>query len=753
MKTVFVIASVLVLAGCAARSNSGGNSGGAALKSIQVKSATASVPAGLTVQLTATGTYNDGSSQDLTRSVTWTSSNPNRASVSGSGVVTSTAQGPVTITATSGSITGKTTISVIAALVVSITGISPSTATIAAFTQQQFRATAKLTDGSAADVTDLVAWTITPTGIATVSSSAPTQGLVTAKNPTSTTTVTVIASCSGSCQAQSGTPTASASLTVTNATPTAIAISPSSKTIGWGTQLQLKAIGTFSDNSMQDITNVSTWSSSSSVVFITSSSGLAIGKSVGGPATIKATFRSISSNGAAVSVDLSNLVAISVTPSAPTIATGTLTQFNAIGTFIDGSTRNLATTGKVNWSSSNTSVATIASGGSATGVSQGTSTITASVASPALSGSGSLNVENATLQSLAIAPATAFIAVGTQLSYTAVGTFISCPSCPFQQVLTGQSTTAWSSSAPTVASMGGVSAATGLAAGSTTITASSALPPGSIVSNAATLNVTAATPVAIAITPATTFIPPGATVQYLATATFSDGTKQNVTQQAAWSTADPTVATINSTLGFATGQGQGTTTISAKFVSGSVSVTGSTSLLVTSSALVSIAIAPANAKVAETTQAQFKATGTFADGSTQDLTTSVNWASSNQGIATMGAQSGVLKALSPGLTTITATFGSITGSTSVTITNATLTLITVSPSSASIALGSAQQFTATGTFSDGSTQVLINANWSSSDTGVAIVTSFGLATTSGTGTATIFANLNGVSGNATLTVQ
>ena len=103
---------------------------------------------------------------------------------------------------------------------------------------------------------------------------------------------------------------------------------------------------------------------------------------------------------------------------------------------------------------------------------------------------------------------------------------------------------------------------------------------------------------------------------------------------------------------------------------------------------------------------------------------------------------------------VTATFGSITGTTTVTVTNATLQSISVSPNSAIVSLGGSVLFNAIGHFSDGSTQTLIYESWSSSNSNVAIVTNFGLATSSGaTGTATISATLNGVTGTGVMTVQ
>jgi len=83
-----------------------------------------------------------------------------------------------------------------------------------------------------------------------------------------------------------------------------------------------------------------------------------------------------------------------------------------------------------------------------------------------------------------------------------------------------------------------------------------------------------------------------------------------------------------------------------------------------------------------------------------------------------------------------------------------LTGIALSPANPSILTGVSQQFTAEGTYSDGSQQDLTSsASWSSSETSVATISAGGLATGVATGTTTISATLAGVSGNTVLTVQ
>ncbi len=79
---------------------------------------------------------------------------------------------------------------------------------------------------------------------------------------------------------------------------------------------------------------------------------------------------------------------IAVTPTNPTITVGSAQQFTATATFSDSTTGNITTI--VNWTSSNTAVATITATGLAKGVAQGTTTIQASYSSA--SGSTTLTV-------------------------------------------------------------------------------------------------------------------------------------------------------------------------------------------------------------------------------------------------------------------------------------------------------------------------------------------------------------------------
>ncbi len=176
--------------------------------------------------------------------------------------------------------------------------------------------------------------------------------------------------------------------------------------------------------------------------------------------------------------------------------------------------------------------------------------------------------------------------------------------------------------------------------------------------------------------------------------------------------------------------------------------------------LVSITISEAiRASIAIGTELQLIATGTFIDGSTQDITSSVVWSSSDITVATVSNEldsQGLVAAIAVGITEITASLGALSGNTTITVTDAVLISIAVTPQNPSIFVGDTQQFIATGTFSDSSTQDLTTSViWASSVSDSATISntagSNGLATSVGPGSTSISASFAEVSGSTTLT--
>lgn len=702
------------------------------LQSVQVTGPSADLTAGQSQQMKAIGSYSNHTTQDLTATATWSTSDASVANVAPGGMLSTTNKGgPCTVTAKVGSISGAFNLTVAPALV-SIS-INPASASIAPQTTQQFIATGTYSDGSTQNITSSVTWTSSNTASATVSSSVPTRGLAQGVVGGSTTITATSGSISGT-----------ASLTVTSATATSIVVMPAAASLPIGLTQQYNAVATFSDGSTQDVTGVSTWHSSSITVASITVSGLATARNVGST-NISATFSSVNGT-TSLAVNAANLNSISIQPANGSIAQGTKIQMAAIGTFNDGGTRNI--TSIVTWTSSNPSVAKMGgNNGLVLGLAPGLVTITASLGS--VTSSVPFNVTNATIVSISITPSTTTIPIDGHALFHAIGVF---SDASMQDISTS---VAWISSASGTATVGSSSGtyglATGVASGSVTVSASCSFGSATATGTAA-LTVSTATLSSITLTPATAVLAPASGLQYSAVGVFSDGTTQYMSPYAVWSSSNTSVAGM-SVAGVATGQSAGTTTITAQ----SNAISATAALVVESAALTSIQVSPLNARIPATVQVQFTATGTFANGDTQNLTAAAIWTSSSSSVATISnAQGsfGVATGAQAGKVTISAVFAGQVGTASLTITNATLVSIAVNPASASIGIGASQPFTATGTFSDGSTAgITSTAAWTSSNNSVATIDSHGVASGIASGTSTITAAMNGATSTAILTVQ
>lgn len=167
--------------------------------------------------------------------------------------------------------------------------------------------------------------------------------------------------------------------------------------------------------------------------------------------------------------------------------------------------------------------------------------------------------------------------------------------------------------------------------------------------------------------------------------------------------------------------------------------------------LVSLAVTPAGVLIPEGDTQQFKAVGTYNNGSTEDLTASVTWTSSDGTIATINA-SGLASAVAPGTVTIQATSGAIVGTANALV-EAGLVSITVLPADASLSIGQTQQFLAAGSYSDSHTEGLTGeVIWTSSAPTVVSITPAGLATALAAGSATIQAAAGSIAGTAAASV-
>jgi len=347
---------------------------------------------------------------------------------------------------------------------------------------------------------------------------------------------------------------------VNNATLQSISVTPSNTNVAAGLTVTYTATGHYSNGTNSDITSSVSWTSSNNSIAVINGSGVATGVTTGS-VTITATMGAISGN-TALTVNPANLLSISITPSAPSIAKGTTQQFTATGTYTDGQSRDI--TSSVTWQSGTTSVATITASGLAGGIATGSSNITATLS--AITDTAVLTVTAATLTSISVTPSPASAAKGTTKQFTAIGTYTDTTTSDVTHIVT------WSSSSASVESISNDAGSNGLATavntGSVTITASFS----GASSGTSTFTVTAATLTSIAVTPATPSINQGSTLSMIATGTYSDNSTQVITADVdlTWSSSSTAVATISNASGtkgqvtaVATGGSNQTTTITA----------------------------------------------------------------------------------------------------------------------------------------------------------------------------------------------
>jgi hypothetical protein len=234
----------------------------------------------------------------------------------------------------------------------------------------------------------------------------------------------------------------------------AISVAPSApppQVVAGGT-VQLTATGTFSDQSMKDVTSSVTWVSANTAVATVTPGGLVSCVST----AVTATQATISAKGAtATGTVLVNclpptLNSITISPQNPTLAAGSTLQLTATGNYSFGPPQNV--TNSSSWASSNASIATVSAGlVICVAGANGAATITATSGSG--SGSTTVNCQGPVLLSIYVTPQShCEIANGWTQQLTATGKYSSGPSRNLSNVA------AWTSSAPSVATV----SATGL---------------------------------------------------------------------------------------------------------------------------------------------------------------------------------------------------------------------------------------------------------------------------------------------------
>src|SRR5579872_3174083 len=207
---ILLLVGSLSFAGCALSptgyTGDPGKTKSPTLRSINLKPSSSSTGVGEELQFTATGKYSDGSTKDLTGTVTWASSNANEVTIetsgqSNPGLAMGMAPGTVNVTASTSGLTatGKLTVNTVGpsptqAALTSMS-LTPGSVTLGMPSIQQFIATGTYGDGSVGDITDNAMWTSSnPAVVFIQSGSQDNPGFAVAMSPG---TATITASMSG----------------------------------------------------------------------------------------------------------------------------------------------------------------------------------------------------------------------------------------------------------------------------------------------------------------------------------------------------------------------------------------------------------------------------------------------------------------------------------------------------------------------------------------------------------------------------
>ena len=562
--------------------------------SVSVSPASATVAAGQSVQLTATP--KDANGNPLSgRTVTWSSNNTSVAIADVNGNVTAIAAGSATITATSEGQSGTAAITVTNVPVASVT-VTPASASIQQGQTIQLTATPKDANGNAL-TGRVVTWSSSNTAVASVNAG----GFVTSGAAGS---ATITAASEG----KSGT----AAITVTSVPVASVTVSPAPGSVQAGQTLQLTA--TPKDVNGNPLTGRTiTWSSSNTSVATVSASGLVTGV-VAGSATITATSEGQSGtsaitvtppsstcptsstafqNSAFTSQNGSFTATFDATPNGTglDVATGlsqgaaaaytdlaVIVRFNTGGT-IDArnggayaATNSIAYTAGTSYhfrvvvdvSSHTYSVYVTPAGGAEQTIGTGFAfrteqsgvTALANWALTAITGTHTVcnfaitgSQPPAPVATVTLTPASATVNEGQTLQLTATLKDAN------GNVLIGRSIT-WSSSTSSAATVNGTGLVTGVAAGSTTITATSEGQSGTSAITVVHLPVASVT-----VTPASGTVSAGSSLQLTATPKDANGNPL-VGRTVTWQSSNTAAATVNGS-GLVSGVAAGSATITA----------------------------------------------------------------------------------------------------------------------------------------------------------------------------------------------
>lgn len=412
---------------------------------------------------------------------------------------------------------------------------------------------------------------------------------------------------------------------------------------------------------------------------------------------------------------------------------GLIRQLRAVGIYSDNSTADI--TNSVKWESSAPEVSSISQSGLLKTLKAGTSAIGASQGAVVASQPLQWVVNTATLNHLQVTPATLSLHAGEQHDLVATGHY----SDGMSYDLTNSAQ--WTSSATNVATVNDNGQVTALTAGQAEIVAIQS----GIASPIANLQVRDSALTSLKVSASQSSLVQGHQQQLMAIGHYEDGTQAELTKVVNWLSNNAAVLSVDAQ-GIATAITPGESQITAS-LKGITS--NNISLNVEAATLSTIEITQHSTTLKSGETKQFVATGVYSNGNRVDLSTQVSWTSSDQAVLIID-QRGLAQAAKAGSSQVRASKdGVVSDVTTVTVLPARLTGITLTPATSQLVVGSAQQFSATGHYDDGSTANLSNTlAWHSDNPGIVTVDQTGLVSAIAVGQTSVHATENGITSPA-----
>ncbi|MCL9782713.1 Ig-like domain-containing protein [Vibrio sp. S4M6] len=627
------------------------------LQNIVILPSTVGTHVGERTQLKAQGFYDNGTVEDLTDQVQWSSSDDKIVSVdnlNSKGQISALAEGQgIVIEAldSAGSqLVGTATIVVDGFLgQIQSIEITPKSASAHIGDTLRYQAIATLDDGQQSDITSLVDWQVAGDSNVIIGSGNAQAGELQILTGVSASSVTVSASFS--------TYSDSTTLAINPAVLQQVLVKPMAVRTPVGGSHTFLAKGLLSDGSIVALANVNWNSNATGIVSVDPTSGVATALALGrARISVEATLNGVTKTSVIPAIyevegTLGDATSLSLQSDLATVPLGGLVQFTSEATMTDNDVYDVTAQASLVITPPGRLVEVNGVSGLYRAIGTGDVSVTSSLNS-LISQPVQIKVESAELKRVRLSPSSQMLPVGSSMTLSIFGVY-----GDGQEVQMSNADFSWvsDSSSVMVSSTGQITAVNSNSAGAT-ITAINLYDTSLVAS--AQVYVPTQTVKAIDVLPGNVSLVKGERKALQALATLDGGQQIDVTSVVSWSSDKPSdVSVVLPGLI----QGEEVTTgvdVYAELTTANGNIEGRSSVEVTDAKLERILVSPMSRTVSLGEALQYTATGYYSDKSQANLTAQASWVTDDSSLASINTD-GLLVGLAPGQTKVTATFSGV----------------------------------------------------------------------------------------------